>query len=82
MRKAMLVLVLLPVLILSASVSAPAQPGCFDNPDYYCFARCDNFWRYCVQGSTGCWMMWAVDHCWTDHNVNQCCIHTIRPGLF
>lgn len=76
-------LVAVLVLVLVSASAAWAQPGgCLDDPDYYCFARCDYFWDFCVSGSHGCYMIWLWDICADNFQHNQCCVHTINEGLF
>lgn len=56
--------------------------GCLDDPNYYCFAQCDYFWDFCVNGDRGCVVIWALGICADNYQLPQCCVHTIREGLF
>lgn len=75
------------IAVVKAEISTPQPPpagalGCLDDPDYYCFSKCDNFWDWCVEGSNGCVMVWALDKCADNYQLTQCCVIAIRAGLF
>jgi hypothetical protein len=56
--------------------------GCLDDPYYYCFAYCDDFWDTCVLGgSHSCVNFFEYDTCLDNYQVLNCCFITVRAGL-
>lgn len=55
---------------------------CLDAQNYECFAKCNDFWGWCVDGDDGCFFYYVDDTCIDDYQVDQCCVHTLQSGLF
>lgn len=81
MRRALFGLSLLVALVLVSPGPASAQNKCLDYPEFNCFSECDFSWRWCVEGSDSCWIVYPLDSCVNDYSDPPCC-YTIRAGLF
>ena len=55
-----------------------------DNPEFQCFAECDEYWGWCAWGDLGCVQVWLSEGpaCITDPYYFKCCVIAIHGGLF
>ncbi len=79
-RLFLIVIIALVALVNGSALSATQSPSsiCHDTPDLYCFAKCDYYWGWCVEGSSACVMLWWSETCETDPGSMPCCMITAR----
>jgi hypothetical protein len=72
MKKAVLGFLLVTIVLSSVAVACP------ESWNLWCDATCDVFWRWCVDGSGACTMLWEYDTCLSTTST-ACC--DWQPGL-